>query len=85
MKLKDGFILRLVAGSWVVVAVGQASVSFDGMLTLNDSGALLWQALAEGRDPAAALQAEYDVSAEQAARDAAEFLETIREAGCLAE
>lgn len=85
MKLRDGLILRQVAGSWVVVAVGPASVSFDGMLTLNDSGALLWKALADGRDPVAALVEEYDVTTEQAARDVDEFLQTIREAGCLAE
>lgn len=85
MKLRDGLILRQVAGSWVVVAVGPASVSFDGMLTLNDSGALLWKALADGRDPVAALVEEYDVATEQAARDVDEFLQTIREAGCLAE
>lgn len=85
MKLKEGFVLRQVAGSWVVVAVGPASVSFDGMLSLNDSGALLWKALSEGRDPVAALTGEYEVPPEQAARDVEEFLEIIRRAGCLAE
>lgn len=85
MKLKEGFVLRQVAGSWVVVAVGRTSVSFDGMLSLNDSGALLWKALSEGRDLVAALTEEYEVSREQAARDVDEFLQTIRQAGCLAE
>lgn len=88
MKLKKDLVLRQVAGSWVVVAVGPACVSFDGMLTLNDSGALLWRTLSGGTDRAgltAALTAEYEVTAEEAGRDVDKFLETLRQAGCLAE
>ena len=39
MKLKENFVLRQVAGSYAVLAVGAASVDFNGMLTLNESGA----------------------------------------------
>ena len=41
MKIKDGFVLRQVADTWVVMPLGQQSLDFDGMLTLNDTGALL--------------------------------------------
>ena len=88
MKLKEGFLLRQVARSWVIVAVGDACVDLDGMLTLNDAGALLWQALESGTDRdglIAALTAEYEVTAEQAGADVDEFLESIRRAGCLSE
>ena len=74
MKLKENFVLRQVADSCVVVAVGAASVDFNGMLTLNESGALL-----------AALTSEYDVDEAQAARDIDEFLSSLRSAGCLEE
>lgn len=86
MKLKEGFLLRRVAKSWVVVAVGAACLDLDGMLTLNESGALLWNALESGADRdglIAALTTEYEVTAEQAGMDADEFLETLRQAGCL--
>lgn len=86
MKLKENFVLRQVAGSYAVVAVGAASVDFDGMLTLNASGALLWRALEQGADRPAlisALTAEYDVSAPQAEQDIDEFLDTLQKAGCL--
>ena len=43
--LKDGFVLRQVADTWVVMPLGQVSLDFNGMLTLNETGALLWQAL----------------------------------------
>ena len=88
MKLKENFVLRQVAGSYVVVAVGAASVDFNGMLTLNDSGALLWRTLEGGADRAAllaALTSEYDVDEAQAARDLDKFLSSLQIAGCLAE
>ena len=86
MKLKENFVLRQVAGSYAVLAVGAASVDFDGMLTLNASGALLWRALEQGADRPAlisALTAEYDVSAPQAEQDIDEFLDTLQKVGCL--
>lgn len=88
MKLKPNFILRQVADSWLVVAVGQASVDFNGLLTLNETGALLWKALERGADLeglTAALTEEYEVSPRQARADAGEFLDSLRQAGCLEE
>ena len=86
LKTKENFVLRTVAGQSVVVAVAQASVDFNGMLTLNESGALLWAVLEKGCEKAdltAALLAEYEVD-EKTAQDSVErFLETLRKAGCV--
>jgi len=64
MKIKEGFLLRQVADNWVVLPVGQACVDFNGMLSLNDSGALLWKALEQGGDREALADAfnKYDVN-----------------------
>lgn len=86
MKLKEDFALRPVADTWVVLPLGAESINFNGMLTLNESGALLWQALEKGGDRetlADALMAEYIVDRVQALADADEFLEKLRKAGCL--
>lgn len=86
MKLKENFALRPVADTWVVLPLGAESINFNGMLTLNESGALLWQALEKGGDRetlADALMAEYIVDRVQALADADEFLEKLRKAGCL--
>ena len=48
MKTKAGFMLRSVGGRHVVVAVGKASEEFNGLITLNDSGAFLWEELSKG-------------------------------------
>lgn len=85
MKLKENFVLRQIVGSWVVLPLGAATVDFDGMLTLNDSGALLWKRLEQGAtrdDLADALTAEYDVSREQALVDVDEFYSILVRAGC---
>ena len=43
MKIKDGFILRNVAGNNVVVPIGQATIDFNGMISLNDTGAFIFE------------------------------------------
>lgn len=86
MKIKEGFVLRQVADNWVVLPVGAASVSFRGMLSLNESGVLLWNALEKGGsrdDLADALLAEYEVEREQALADVDEFIQTLTKAGCI--
>ena len=45
MKIKDGFILRSVAGTNLVVAVGERSRDFNRMMKLNDTAAFLWRQL----------------------------------------
>ena len=86
MKIKNGFVLREVAGTPVVLPVGQASVDFSGMLSLNKSGVLLWKVLDEGSDREAladALLAEYEVDRAEALSDVDEFIETLTKIGCI--
>ena len=39
MKIKDGFILKDVAGSKIVIATGSAKIDFNGVITFNNVGA----------------------------------------------
>lgn len=84
MKIKPGFILRQLAGENVVVPVGAAGASFNGMIRLNDTGALLWRELTEGADEAQLVQKLLDscdgVDADTARADLREFLDSIRSA-----
>lgn len=85
MKLKENFVLRKVADTWVVLAIGAASVDFNGMLTLNNTGAMLWELLEKGGDReslADALTSEYEVSREQALADVDTFYQKLVQAGC---
>ena len=84
MKLKKGFVLRVVGGESVVVPVGELSKTFHGMINLNETGAFLWKFYTEDHtveEGVAALCAEYDVAPEQAEADVRKFVETLQENG----
>ena len=86
MKLKDGFILRTVAGETVVLPAAGVT-DFDMMITLNETGKLLWEQLevgAEEADLVKALLAEYDVSEERAAQSVSAFVARLKELDFLA-
>lgn len=87
MKIKDGFMLRKVGGQNIVVALGEASRSFNGMIRLNDTGVFLWEKLKDDvteEQLLAALTAEYSVDPAQAKSDIAEFVAALRKAALLA-
>ena len=68
-----------------VVAVDLETSSYLGA---NEAGAVLWRALATGatrEDLAALLVAEFQIDAEQAARDTDAFVAQLRENDLLAE
>ena len=86
MKLKTDYVLRQVADTWVVLPVGAATVDFNGMFTLNESGAILWRSLEKGgnlESLADALCAEYEVDRKTALKDSESFLNKLRDSGCL--
>ena len=83
--IEEGFCLRQVADTWVVLPLAEQTVNFTGMITLNESGAMLWQQLEQGKDREgliAALTAEYDVSEEVASADVDAFLNKLNSVGC---
>ena len=86
MKLKEGFILRQVAGENVVLSVS-ADVDLNGMITLNETGCTLWKRLEQEatlEDLTAALLAEYEVDEQTAQAAAAQFVEKLKELDLLA-
>lgn len=86
MKLNENFALRQVAGTWVAIPMAGTALDFTGIISLNDSGAMLWKTLEQGGDKSAlvsALTAEYNVDEATAAADVEEFLNRLAAAGCL--
>lgn len=82
MKLKDGLMLREIAGQWVVVPMGKMIVQFSGIITLNESGVLLWKGIEQGHDKdelLGLLLSEYDIDVETAKNDIDEFVNSIIE------
>ena len=86
MKIKEGFMLRNVAGSAVVVPLGKAAAEFNGMINLNGVGAFLWEQLQQEttvEQLQAALLENYDVTPEKAAEGVAKFVAELEKADFL--
>lgn len=87
MKIKEGFLLKEMAGSYVVVPVGAQLVDFQMMVTLNETGAFLWEKLVNEtteEELVAALLGEYDVDEQTAKADVSEFIKTLNKKEILA-
>lgn len=82
MKIKNGFVKRNIAGSEIVVPVGKTASEFNGMITLNESGAFFWDCLLEdttAEEVVAKVLDIYDVTPEKAAADVNKFISMLRE------
>ena len=86
MKLKNGFLCREVAGQWVVVPLGERVVEFNGIMTLSESGALLWRNMLsdiQEDDLVQIIRKEYIVDEESARVDIQAFVASLRENGLI--
>lgn len=86
MKLKDGFLLREIAGEVVVLPTGN-DLDLNMMITLNETGRFLWERLEDGaeiEDLVSAVLKEYDIDEADARMHVTEFLEKLDGFGFLA-
>ena len=80
MKRNPDFLIKNVAGKQVLVPVGQAAVSFPGMVTVNDTGKYIWELLETEQtldSVAEAIACRYDVPLSMALEDAGLFLDRL--------
>ncbi len=88
MKLNENFILKTIAGSPVVVPVGEAVNQVKGMITLNGPAEVIWKCLENGDDLdtiLATLKAKYDAPEELLKKDLVTFVEKLKGLGILSE
>ncbi len=86
MKIKNGFILRTVAGETVALPTDGVT-NLDMMITLNDTGRFLWEQLEQETSEeamVAALLKEYDVDEAIAKSSVADFVAKLKELDFLA-
>jgi hypothetical protein len=82
VKIADGYILRCIANTWVVIPVGAKLVEFNGIINLTESGAFLWKKLEAGASSeqlASALVEVYEVDESTALADVEAFLQQLHE------
>ena len=86
MKIKEDFILRKVADSYVVVPVNKMTLDFNGIINLNETGAFLFELLQKGAERDGLVDKmleEYDVDREKAEVDIDVFIQKVRDADVL--
>ena len=88
MKVQKEFILREIAGDYVIIPTGKTVLTFNGLITVNEVGADLWKMLQTEvtfDDLLKGILETYDVDEETAREDIQEFLNTLIEGGILDE
>lgn len=86
MKIKEGFILKEVAGNYIVVSVGERVKEMNCLINLNSTGAFLWKLLEKGAETETlvnALTEKYGIDKSVAEKDVATFLNKATEAKLL--
>ena len=76
----EDFLLQDVAGAVVLVPVGKVTVDFPGMITLNATGAWLWQLLEQPQSEESLCKAiceRYEVTEEVAQKDVQAFIHKL--------
>ena len=72
------YIKRTIAGESLLIPIGAATQEFNGMVSMNTSGAFIWDCLQEAKTEEELIQMlmeEYDVSQEMAEADIHGYLE----------
>ena len=86
MKIKKDFVLRKVAGEYVVIPVGENVVDFTAMIALNETSAFIWKLLETETTTAEITKKvidEYDVDEAKAEKDVEGFIIKLKEADIL--
>jgi hypothetical protein len=77
-------VTRSIAGETIIVPVRSGVGDLNSIYTLNEVGTTIWRLIdgqASVEQIVEAISGEYEVSAEQAAKDAFEFLEKLEAEG----
>lgn len=86
MKLNQEFVLREIAGDYILIPIASADDVFNGVITLNDTGAFIWKQIEDGKnieDIVNALQNEYEVTGEIAKRDIQKLCDNFKKLGIM--
>ena len=86
MKASKDFILREIAGEYILVPAGAASAKLIGLFTLNELGLFIFKTLQQEQSLDSltdAITAEYDVARAEAKADALAFLQQLDGIGAL--
>lgn len=86
MKIKENYVMREVAGQAIVIAIGEESGRFKGMINLNRTGRDVWACLKNGMDLNETVKEivdKYEVDSNIVARDVEKMVDKLYKVGVL--
>ncbi|MGN0294301.1 MAG: PqqD family protein [Lachnospiraceae bacterium] len=86
MRIEKEFVLREIAGDYIIIPTGKTVLEFNGLITVNEVGVSLWKMLQQDvtmEDLVKGILDEYDVEESVAREDIQEFLDTLVKGGIL--
>lgn len=86
MKVDKEFVLREIAGDYIIIPTGKTVLDFNGLITVNEVGVSLWNMLQNEvtlDELVEGILDEYDVEESVARKDIEEFLDRLAEGGVL--
>ncbi len=82
MKTSNEFIMREIAGEYVLVPIGKRALTFQGLVTMNEVGALIWEMLEKESDIdqiVSGILDEYEVDEQTAIKDVLDFIGFLKD------
>lgn len=87
MRIDNEFVLREIAGDYIVIPTGKTVLEFNGLITVNEVGVSIWNMLQNEvtfEELVQGILKEYDVEEDVAREDIQEFLDILINGGILA-
>lgn len=86
MKKIQDFILREIADEYILIPTGKTTEDFNGLITLSDTGAFIWNHLEEVENfnqLITLITSEYEIDAQTASQDAYALLNQMLQVGMI--
>jgi hypothetical protein len=86
MKIKENYVLKEVAGKYLIVPINEEALNFNGIITLNETGAFLFRLLQVDQsleNLVNQMTDSYHVEAKQAEKDIENIIQQLNEKGLI--
>ena len=86
MKIKKDFILREIAGEYILIPTGTTTQNFNGLISLNEVAAFIWSNIEEVEDDNQMIKLileNYEIDEDVARTDVELFISELRQANMI--
>ncbi len=86
MKIKDNYVLKHISGKAIVVPIKEEALNFNGIITLNETSAFLFERLKKDitlQDLVTQMMETYEIDPKTALADIKDFIQALKERGLM--